>query len=136
MKLTRFLPASFILLFFGSAQAQIFINTGNPNIVKYKSENPNAVIWEKGKNVPMPPNTPDEPKENLKKTVKAETVKAEPAKKEVQKTIPEVTPIEPVQTEEKVFSSKPVVNKNGAPDFPADGIPGKCYAHLHGARPI
>lgn len=28
-----------------SADAQIFINTGNPNIDKYKQENPNAAIW-------------------------------------------------------------------------------------------
>ena len=60
--------------------AQIFINTGNPNIDKYKNENPNAVIWENGKSVPIPPNTPEEPKkEPVKKPVetKAEKVKAE-----------------------------------------------------------
>jgi len=35
-----------------AVNAQIFINTGNPNLDKYKNENPNAVIWEKGKSVP------------------------------------------------------------------------------------
>jgi hypothetical protein len=29
-----------------SASAQIFINTGNPNMDKYKQDNPNAVIWQ------------------------------------------------------------------------------------------
>lgn len=36
------LPIAFC--FASMLHAQIFINTGNPNIDKYKNENPNAVI--------------------------------------------------------------------------------------------
>ena len=56
--------------------AQIFINTGNPNLDKYKSENPNAVIWENGKSVPIPPNTPIETKKEP--TPKPVEVKKDP----------------------------------------------------------
>ncbi len=97
-------------LFFISANAQIFINTGNPNIDKYKSQNPNAVIWEGGKNVPMPPNTPDEPKEAAKKVEKHEhhVVK---------------TP-EPVNTP----VASPIQNAESGNQYPPNAVPGKCYA--------
>jgi len=103
------LPVSLFLLYTGAVNAQIFINTGNPNIDKYKSENPNAVIWDKGKAVPIPPNTPeaDEPKT----TPKAETK----------------TKTEPV----KVAETPAVVSTPAAPantDYPPNAVPGKCYA--------
>lgn len=114
--------------------AQIFINTGNPNIDKYKSENPNAVIWEKGKSVPIPPNTPEEPKkEPAKKTVEAkkEKVKAEveaPVKTEKAKVVAEapVKKAEPV-VQEKTHVAAAVSNDVPA-DYPPNAVPGKCYA--------
>lgn len=81
MKPSKLLLATFAPFFILSLQAQIFINTGNPNIDKYKSENPNAVIWEGGKTVPVPPNTPAEQKEQPKKVAKQEPVKETPVAK-------------------------------------------------------
>lgn len=123
MKPSKISLAALVLFFFFSLQAQIFINTGNPNIDKYKSENPNAVIWEGGKSVPVPPNTPAEQKEQPKKVTKQESVKETPVVKKE-----EIKVVEPAKTVETVASTKPS-NSNGAPDFPADGVPGKCYAH-------
>lgn len=105
-----------LLVAAGSTHAQIFINTGNPNLDKYKNENPNAVLWENGKNVPIPPNTPEEPaKEAPKQTPPVK--KEEPKVAEKKETQPQVTPTAPVTT-------------TNAPsgDYPPNAIPGKCYA--------
>lgn len=123
MKPSKFLLSTFATCFILSLKAQIFINTGNPNIDKYKSENPNAVLWEGGKTIPMPRNTPAEQKDQPKKVAKLETVKETPvAKKE------EIKVVESVKTVEAITPTKSS-SPNGAPDFPADGVPGKCYAH-------
>ena len=123
MKPSKILLAALSVFFCISLQAQIFINTGNPNIDKYKNENPNAVIWEGGKTVPVPASTPAEQKEQPKKTVKQEPEKETSVVKKEQTKV-----VEPVKNVEPVATTKPV-NTNGAPDFPADGVPGKCYAH-------
>lgn len=117
MKLSKHLLSVCGFFFYTSLQAQIFINTGNPNIDKYKTENPNAVIWEGGKKVPVPSNNSSEQKEQPKKVAKPLIVKEIPVVKK-----------EETQVVEPVASTKPT-NPNGAPDFPADGVPGKCYAH-------
>ncbi|HLP19817.1 MAG TPA: peptidoglycan-binding protein [Chitinophagales bacterium] len=101
--------------------AQIFINTGNPNLDKYKNENPNAVIWENGKNVPIPPNTPEEPeKEPVKKPVE---VKKEEPKKMVETPVVKQEPV-------KVEPVKQTASTNTPPagDYPPNAVPGKCYA--------
>lgn len=101
-----------------SVSAQIFINTGNPNLQKYKQENPNAVIWQKGENVPIPPNTPEEPAPAPKKveSTKQEPVKsAEPAKLEA-----------PVAKTVAVMADIP--KGSTPPDYPEWAVPGKCYA--------
>lgn len=101
--------------------AQIFINTGNPNLDKYKNSNPNAVIWQGGKNVPVPPNTPEEPKEQPKKTTKEEAPAANQETKVVEeKKLPvkEVTPVK-ATTEPAPASDM---------QYPPNAIPGKCYA--------
>ena len=43
-----------------SMKAQIFINTGNPDLNNYVKQDSNAVIWDGGKNIPMPKNIPAE----------------------------------------------------------------------------
>ncbi len=101
--------------------AQIFINTGNPNIDKYKNENPNAVIWENGKSVPIPPNTPEEPKK-------------EPVKKPVETKVEKVKAVveAPIKKEAPVVQEKPVVApvavSGTLTDYPPNAVPGKCYA--------
>ncbi|MBK8657546.1 MAG: hypothetical protein IPN22_01360 [Bacteroidetes bacterium] len=74
---------------------QIFINTGNPNLQKYKSNDPNAVIWQNGQNIPIPPNTPtepaDQPKKEVEKKVAEVKTAAAPALKEETKPATEQT---------------------------------------------
>ncbi len=95
--------------------AQIFINTGNEDVDRYKNENPNAVIWESGKSVPIPPNTPEEPEDK-------------PVKKSEPKPKPEVIikkeePVKMIATPAAVMQSAPPVG-----DYPPNAVPGKCYA--------
>lgn len=98
-------------------QAQIFINTGNPNLDKYKKENPNAVIWNEGNNIPIPANTPVEPTEKPKpEPKKQESAKPAATEKTVEPTIQKTAPT-PVATQ-----------NNAAGDYPPNAIPGKCYA--------
>jgi hypothetical protein len=105
-----------ILLFFGTTQAQIYINTGNPNLDKYKQQNPNAVIWEKGKTIPMPANTPNDPSSTQK------TVTAPAATKTVAPKIEE-TP----KPAEKAVAVVPKAAENPT-DYPPNAEAGKCYA--------
>lgn len=112
MKQPKYLLLTLVTSIFFGAHAQIFINTGNPNLDKYKSENPNAVIWEGGKSIPTPANTPDEPKENLKKTAPQEA----PAK-------PVIVKQEPVREK-----TAPVVTGTTGVEYPPNAEPGKCYA--------
>ena len=130
------------LFFSGSVQAQIFINTGNPNLEKYKKEDSNAVIWDGGKNVPIPPNIPPDNKANMGHVVKKTTVEHE---KETQATTPENPYVRKTvvnkdakplmsatekQTVKKVEEkTQPVTKKEPVPDYPPNAIPGRCYAH-------
>jgi len=41
-------------------KAQIFINTGNPDLKEYMQQDTNAVIWDGSKNIPMPKNMPQD----------------------------------------------------------------------------
>ena len=105
-----------------AVNAQIFINTGNPNLDKYKNENPNAVIWEKGKSVPIPPNTPEEPKKEPEK--KQVEVKKEKVKAKVEAPIKKTEQVKAKET--PAVPAKPKVAVTG--DYPPNAIPGKCYA--------
>lgn len=113
LKHTLTLP---ILLFFGTSYAQIYINTGNPNLNKYKEQNPNAVIWEKGKSIPMPANTPNDPATPPKKINTATEVKV---------ATPEVK--ETAKINEKTIASVVSPTQN-ITDYPPNAVPGKCYA--------
>lgn len=105
------LPVVLLVFLCSSAYSQIFINTGNPNLNKYKEENPNAVIWQGGSEVPSNAGT-SKPSEEPKK-------QAEP-KKEIKKT-------EPV-TETKPAAPVAVGAGEGPADGPPNAEPGKCYA--------
>ncbi|MFN8288128.1 MAG: peptidoglycan-binding domain-containing protein [Chitinophagales bacterium] len=101
-----------------AVRAQIFINTGNPNLDKYKQDNPNAVIWQGGSEAPVPSGMKEEPKEVKKEEPKVEAKKAEPK--------PEMIKVqEPVKVAE---TPAPVNGPEG--DFPPDAVPGKCYARI------
>ena len=47
-------------------KAQIFINTGNPDLNEYVKQDSNAVIWDGSKNIPMPKNMPQDAPANTK----------------------------------------------------------------------
>ena len=54
--MTRITTLALLLIFaMGTAQAQIFINTGNTNIDKYKKDNPNSTVWD---STPAPKTAP------------------------------------------------------------------------------
>lgn len=108
--------------FISFSHAQIFINTGNPNLDKYKQENPNAVIWQGGADAPMPPGMKDDNKEPVKKE------ETKPAAKQITESKPEPVMEAPVKPEPVQQSN----NVNNAPegDFPPDAQPGKCYARV------
>ncbi len=100
---------------------QIFINTGNPNLQKYKSNDPNAVIWQNGQNVPIPPNTPTEPADLPKKALEVKkTVEAKPT------TTPVVKEETKPATEQMIMADVP--KGTTPPDYPEWAVPGKCYA--------
>ena len=126
MNQPKYFLAIFSSFVFVTVNAQIFINTGNPNLDKYKSENPNAVIWEGGKSVPTPPNTPNEPKEHLKKEVKEEPAKETPVVKAVEVKQTPIVKEEPVE----VKKAKAVLpsTQNTEMQYPPNAEPGKCYA--------
>ena len=88
MNRLKLLVVASAILFSYSLKAQIFINTGNPDLEKYKKENPNAVIWDGGKNVPIPPDIPAESKaENPKKETTGLTKKDTPKKEQNRDTV-------------------------------------------------
>lgn len=99
-----------LFILFGTAcsylHAQIFINTGNPNLDKYKNENPNAIIWERGKKAPAPNNTQEQ---GQKQT-------------EVK---PVTTPVASTGAPTPIVAAQTTTASN---DFPPNAIPGKCYA--------
>ncbi len=106
--------------------AQIFINTGNPNLDKYKKENPNAVIWDEGKSVPIPPNTPEEdPKTPAKKQVEE---KKQAIKEAVEAPVKVQTPAATQKTPAQTTSAPSVAASGGPTDYPPNAVPGKCYA--------
>jgi hypothetical protein len=96
-----------------SAQAQIYINTGNPNMERYKQKDPNAVIWDGKSALPK-------------------SGEVAPANNNNTVTNPVVTqPVKPAVTNN-------TLNNNNAPitaskpaninDMPPNAEPGKCYA--------
>lgn len=103
-----------------AVDAQIFINTGNPNMDKYKTDNPDAQIWEGQKTVPV---VTEPAKETVKETVK-EVVK--PAvKATTTSTTKSVTKVESENSNYTAYTGKITeANEN----LPPNAEPGKCYA--------
>ncbi|HWB63662.1 MAG TPA: hypothetical protein VG603_09150, partial [Chitinophagales bacterium] len=124
MKILAVVPP---LLFSIAVNAQIFINTGNPDLEKYKKENPNAVIWDGGPNVPIPPNIPaEQPKPQTQPAVKTTYPKASATQNIQQPPVNSDNNNVPEQSEELPSSYQNT--KEPVPDYPPDAIPGHCYA--------
>ena len=91
------------LCFGFTAQAQIFINTGNPHMNKYTNNDPNAVIWNEGTTVPSgngttAPATTTTTGTNSGKVSNGAYIPAEPSPNDIRG------------------------------DYPPNAIAGKCYA--------
>jgi len=100
-----------------AVDAQIFINTGNPNMDKYKTDNPDAQIWEGQKSVPV---VTEPVKETVKEVVK-ETAK--PVTKTT--TTKTVTKVESENSNYTAYTGK-ITDANE--NLPPNAEPGKCYA--------
>lgn len=114
-----------------AVDAQIFINTGNPNMDKYKTDNPDAQIWEGQKSVPIVTEPAKETaketaKEAVKETVK-EVVKetAKPVTKTTTTTTKTVTKVESENSNYTPYTGK-ITDANE--NLPPNAEPGKCYA--------
>ncbi len=123
MKKTRLVCVIMLLCSCFAVSAQIFINTGNPNLDKYKQDNPNAVIWQGGTEAPVPSGMKEEPKETVKKEEpKTEAPKVTEAKPVMGKEAPAQQPVKVTET--------PAAANGPEGDFPPDAVPGKCYARI------
>lgn len=120
MNKSRLLPLVLLVFICSSAYSQIFINTGNPNLNKYKEENPNAVIWQGGTEVPSPTGT--------QKPATEEPKKATEPKKEIKVNEPVVTQPEPVKEIKATTEVTTTVSGDGPSDGPPNAEAGKCYA--------
>lgn len=114
---------------FSGAQAQIFINTGNPNLDKYKQDNPNATVVS-----PSGTLTVSSPTDSAKvqTEVKTPAVKVKPATAAAPKaaTAPKVA----LKTEANTAAAPaPAATRPAAPaaDMPANAEVGKCYARCY-----
>ncbi len=100
---------------------------------KYKKENPNAVIWDKGKEVPAtqsPAATETKPKEVKPVEPKAPEAKPVEVKKEPAPTAPAVEKTINTNIKTTTIPSVPVAaipDVTGG-DYPPNAIPGRCYA--------
>lgn len=75
------------LCFGFTAQAQIFINTGNPHLNKYTNNDPNAVIWNDGTAVPSGNSTSNTGAPTINKTAGTYTP-AEPSPNDIRGDYP------------------------------------------------
>ena len=118
---------------FSGAQAQIFINTGNPNLDKYKQDNPNATVVSPSGTVTAGSATDSAKVQTEVKTPKvqisrpvATTPKAVPAPKVAVKAAAPA-PVAPAA------APAPVATHPATPpsDMPANAEVGKCYARCY-----
>lgn len=146
MKSIKLFSVLALSLTIGSASAQIFINTGNPNMDKYKSENPNAVIWDSTKATVKTPavKTPVVKSPTVKATTPAATVST-PSVKVTTPSVTSTSPVVKAPTVKKVVAPTPpkvkVETEAIAPtpayngtineannNLPSNAEAGKCYA--------
>lgn len=115
---------------FTGAQAQIFINTGNSNLDKYKQDNPNATVVS-----PSGTLTVSSPTDSAKMqtAVKTPTVKIQTPVATTPKTVatPKIA-VKPAATS-PAPAPAPVATRPAAPasDMPANAEVGKCYARCY-----
>ena len=126
---TLILVASVML----SANAQIFINTGNPNMDKYKQDNPNSVIWQGEKDAKKAaetatPATPAATTTTPKATVT--TKSATVTTPSVKVTTPTTTKVAaPVVTDNNSYTANYTGSLSDANNnLPPNAEAGKCYA--------
>lgn len=122
----------FVVGFLLPSRAQIFINTGNPNIEKYKKENPNAVIWDKGKEVPITKTpTAVAPTKTITEDIKPVEKTPILSAPVIEKPKPTVeTPKENPVLKSVVANPVPAnpVSEGNSTDYPPNAVPGRCYA--------
>jgi hypothetical protein len=121
-----------------SAKAQIFINTGNENLEKYKQENPDIKIYDENKD-----NVPPKAAAKVKEEVETVPAKVTPAKPATPAKAPKVAkapaaPAAAPATTPAAAASAPAKQPSmpaydgpltpAENDLPANVEPGKCYA--------
>jgi len=99
--------------------AQVIINTGNPNIEKFKQEHPNAVIWEDGRSPQQTPSTAT-PRATTPSTSNYSTGTQQPISTNNNNTTASAT----VRTTQ-------VAEAPETTDYPLNAIPGRCYARCY-----
>jgi hypothetical protein len=104
-----------------SVKAQIFINTGNPNIDKYKKENPNAEIWNEENFKNEPPRQAEPVKEEPKSTPPQPPAASKPA------AAATPTPPQPAAVQTPAPPAKPATPV-AEDELPPNAELGKCYA--------
>jgi hypothetical protein len=120
---------------FTGAQAQIFINTGNSSIDKYKQENPNASVT-----VSTPTDSAKvktevkTPSVKIKQPTEATTPKKVEVKQETAKTAVAAKPlvtVKPVSAPASTLAPATVKPTTPPTDMPPNAEVGKCYARCY-----
>lgn len=104
-----------------AANAQIFINTGNPNLEKYKQQHPNAVIWEDGRTPQSATPAATTPAKQAQPATQVSTQIQQPVKQQ------ETT------TASVAIRAPKVEDAPETTDYPLNAIPGRCYARCYQA---
>lgn len=103
--------------------AQVIINTGNPNIEKFKQEHPNAVLWEDGRS---PQQTPA-----ATSTPRATTTPASTQPSGIASTQQPIKQQNTAATASVPVSTAQVADAPETTDYPLNAIPGRCYARCY-----
>lgn len=117
---------TFVALVFAASamNAQIFINTGNENLERYKKENPNLEIFEEGK-TNEPPKAIAPAKEEKEKVAPVATPPAKPVVKAAPTPAAPKAPVTPAAPAAPTAVTTPT---SPVGDVPPNAEPGKCYA--------
>ncbi len=131
MRQLKFLALVFVFVFSSHLKAQIFINTGNPDLEKHMKETPNAVMWDGGPNIPVPANIPAEQKQtpdSSHATTTATTPVTKPAKRTPGLHYEPVPPMNNTPVGNNGTAAPAMSAKEPTPDYPPNAVPGHCYA--------
>lgn len=120
MRLFKYLLSVSVMVGCATAlHAQVIINTGNPNIERYKQEHPNAVIWEDGRTPQSAPAT-GTPKQTPATTTQQQAVYTRETNTGTSNATASVAVRAP-KIEEAPETT----------DYPLNAIPGRCYARCY-----